>query len=286
MALLEVQNIRKDYGTFCLQDISFTLPEGYIMGYVGQNGAGKTTTLSMITGLIRPDKGKILLGGKEFESDPVAYRETIGYIGDASYFPAELQLKDIRRILSMFYPTFRPEKFDEMARRWALPEDLAVGKFSRGMKVKLMFCCVIARETSLLVMDEATNGLDPVARRDIMQLLQEYISDGTRSVLFSTHIMEDLEAIADYVFFIEQGKKIFCETREDLLEKYLVVRGGTQDLAEPFAGQLIGLEKTNYNFEGLLDVEAGVNVPEGLQVQKAGIDQIVVHMIEEMQKNR
>ena len=280
MNILEVSHLQKNYGSFSLEDISFSLPAGYIMGYIGQNGAGKTTTLNAITRLIKPDDGEITVNGLSFDRDPVGYRDAIGYIGDSAYFPPELTCRDIRKILRDFYPSFDGDKFDACVRQWDLPEKARVKTYSRGMKVKLMFAAVLSRETRLMILDEATNGLDPVVRREILRLLQDYIADGTRSVLFSTHILEDLQDIADYVFFIHRGRKVLCEAKDDLLERYLLVRGGPEDLTQSLARRLIGTEQSSVCFTGLLPADDAVALPAGISLEKPTIDEIVIHLIE------
>lgn len=280
MNILEVSHLQKNYGSFSLEDISFSLPAGYIMGYIGQNGAGKTTTLNAITRLIKPDDGEITVNGLSFDRDPVGYRDAIGYIGDSAYFPPELTCRDIRKILRDFYPSFDGDKYDAYARQWDLPEKARVKTYSRGMKVKLMFAAVLSRETRLMILDEATNGLDPVVRREILRLLQDYIADGTRSVLFSTHILEDLQDIADYVFFIHRGRRVLCEAKDDLLERYLLVRGGPEDLTQSLARRLIGTERSSVCFTGLLPADDAVALPAELSLEKPTIDEIVIHLIE------
>ena len=173
MELLEVRNLSKEYKTFLLDNISFTLSRGYIMGYVGQNGAGKSTTLNLITNICKSSSGEIYVDGITCEEDESRYKESIGYIGDEFYFPDNFRIRDVRSVLRDFYKTFRTEKFDELTKRWKLDGKLAVKDFSQGMKVKLMFASVLARDTKLLVLDEATNGLDPVVRVEVLKLLQE-----------------------------------------------------------------------------------------------------------------
>ena len=281
MDLLTVKGLYKKYNTFELKNISFSIPAGYIMGYIGQNGAGKTTTLNAITHLIRPDGGESVIDGITFEKDPVKYRESIGYVGDSSYFPQGLNAKTLKMILKDFYPTFHAEKYDAYCREWKLPEKEPLKTYSRGMKVKLMFASVLSRDTKLLILDEATNGLDPMVRKEILGLLQEYIEDGTRSVLFSTHIMEDLEDIADYIFFIDNGEGIFCRAKDELLEDYLLVRGGKEDLTPALEKQLIGIEKHAFGFEALYKTDAEMILPAALSAEKPTIDKIIVHMLEE-----
>ncbi|MDD3794588.1 MAG: ABC transporter ATP-binding protein [Lachnospiraceae bacterium] len=284
MNLLEVKDITKQYKNFTLDHISFSIPAGYIMGYIGQNGAGKTTTLNIITQLIHAASGTVSIDGLSLDEDPIAYRDKIGYIGDSSYYPEELTLRQIKGILKDFYSSFQPEVFDQYQKKWNLPDQKKIKEFSRGMKVKLMFASVLSRDTRLLVLDEATNGLDPVMRKEILTLLQEYISDGKRSVLFSTHILEDLEQIADYIFFIEKGKKVLCDSKDELLESYLLVKGGPEDLTEPLKHSLIGLEVNSFGFEALLSSRDTIVPSKGLLTARPSIDQILLHMILERKR--
>ena len=170
MELLEVKNLSKHYKNFDLKDISFTLPKGYIMGYVGANGSGKTTTLNLITGIVKGTDGEVQIDGLSREENEQAYKEKIGYVGDESYFPDHFKIKHIRTILKDFYPTFSADKFNGFIRDWNLPENKLIKDFSRGMKVMLMFASVLARDTKLLVLDEATNGLDPVMRLSLIHI--------------------------------------------------------------------------------------------------------------------
>ena len=280
MNLLEVRNLSKNYKSFQLQDISFDLPAGYIMGYVGRNGAGKTTTLNAVTQLITPDAGEVRIDGISFQEDPVRFRESIGFVGDSAYFPQGFTARDIALVLADFYPTFRREQYDAFLREWDIPEKKKIREYSRGMKVKLMFASVLSRDTKLLILDEATNGLDPVVRREILRTLQAFIADGTRSILFSTHIMEDLENIADFVFLIDKGKKVFCETKEELLEKYLLVKGGLPELTQELGSRLIGTEKGTYGFSGLFDTDQAFILPAALQTERPTVDEIVVRLLE------
>ena len=161
-----------------------------------------------------------------------------------------------------------------------MPDKEKIVTYSRGMKVKLMFAAALSRETKILILDEATNGLDPLVRREILKLLQEYISDGRHSVLFSTHIMEDLQDIADYIFFIERGEKVFCEPKDDILESYLLVKGGPEDLSPALEKTLIGVERHDYGFQALYPTDSALALPPELTAEKPTIDQIVVHILE------
>lgn len=281
MELLEVRNLSKEYKTFLLDNISFTLAKGYIMGYVGQNGAGKSTTLNLITNICKSSSGEIYVDGITCEEDESRYKESIGYIGDEFYFPDNFRIRDIRSVLRDFYKTFRTEKFDELTKRWKLDGKMAVKDFSRGMKVKLMFASVLARDTKLLVLDEATNGLDPVVRVEVLKLLQEYIADGERSVIFSTHILSDLEQIADYIYFIHEGKTVLYDAKDELLESHLLVKGERRAIYPELQRALIGIMDNAYGFEAILPSDRADLLTNEFHFEKPTIDQIVIHYIRE-----
>ena len=257
MELLEVKNLSKHYKSFDLKNISFTLPKGYIMGYVGANGSGKTTTLNLITGMVKCTEGEVYIDGLSCGEDMRAYKEKIGYVGDESYFPEHFKIRHIRTALKDFYPTFSTDRFNGFIRKWKLPEKKPVKDFSRGMKVMLMFASVLARDTKLLVLDEATNGLDPVMRTEILKLLQEYVMDGERSVIFSTHILSDLENIADYIYFIHGGRTVLYDAKDELIENFLLVKGESAKIPPALKKELIGLEEKTYGFEAILPSDSG-----------------------------
>ena len=277
--LLEVKNVSKSYKTFALKDISFTLPKGYIMGYVGPNGSGKTTTLNLITGIQKCSGGEITIDGLTCGEDVRAYREQIGYVGDESYFPENFTAKNIRSVLMGFYESFSVEKFNGFLQKWNLPEKKQVKDFSRGMKVMLMFASVLSRDTKLLVLDEATNGLDPVMRTEILKLLQEYVMDGQRSVIFSTHILSDLEQIADYIYFIDQGQTVLHDAKDEMIENFLLVKGESSEIPPALRRELIGLEENAYGFEAILPSEKAELLGSAFLVEKPNIDNIVIHYI-------
>lgn len=286
MELLEVRNLSKYYKGFSLENISFTLPKGYIMGYVGQNGAGKSTTLNLITNMCKRSGGEVYIAGMTCEEDEVHYKESIGYIGDEFYFPDTFRVKDIRSVLRRFYSTFSTEKFDELTKRWKLDRKMQVKDFSRGMKVKLMFASVLARETKLLVLDEATNGLDPVVRAEVLKTLQEYIADGERSVIFSTHILSDLEQIADYIYFIHEGKTILYDAKDELMENFLLVKGERRAVFTSLQEELIGIIDNAYGFEAILPSDKADLLNKEFHFEKPTIDQIVIHYIKNMEDHR
>ena len=222
------------------------------------------------------------IDGLTCKEDVKTYREQIGYVGDESYFPDNFTAKNIRLALKDFYTTFSEEKFNAFLQKWNLPEKKQVKDFSRGMKVMLMFASVLSRDTKLLILDEATNGLDPVMRMEILRLLQEYVMDGQRSVIFSTHILSDLEQIADYIYFIDQGRTILHDAKDEIIESFLLVKGESGAIPPALKRELIGLEENAYGFEAILPSGRAELLGNAFLVEKPNIDDIVIHFI----KNR
>ncbi|SFB21614.1 ABC-2 type transport system ATP-binding protein [Acetitomaculum ruminis DSM 5522] len=276
--MLVVKNVSKKLGDFYLNDVSLSLPKGYIMGYIGKNGAGKTTTINIINHLINPDCGSVTINGISYKDNPVLYKEQIGYVGDESYFPPEFKIKDVKKVLKMFYKSFDEKKFDEIVEREGLSKDKKIKDFSRGMNVKLMFATVLSRETKILILDEATNGLDPIAKDSLMTTLQEYIEDGEKSIFFSTHVVSDLEQIADFVVMIENGKLVINEQKEELLENYLIVKGNESEL-KGLEGNLLGKKSNDYGFEAMIKADCADEFGNKFIFEKPNIEQIAIHLL-------
>jgi ABC-2 type transport system ATP-binding protein len=279
MIALEIQNLSKKLGEFSLENINLSLPQGYIMGYIGQNGAGKTTTINLIMEHLQKESGSIKVFGKAFYENEEEFKDLIGYIPDECFFPNSFNLNDVIEIMKTFYKTFSLEKFKSLAKKWALPENKKIKDFSKGMKVKLMFATVLSRDTRVLILDEPTSGLDPVMRSEILELLQDYISDGTRSVLFSTHVMSDLDKIADFLCFIEDGKIVFNGTKDEILEKYSLVKGDVKDITDEAKKNLIGMKTNEFGFCGLTFKKNSTLFGKGFLLENPSIDDIIVHHI-------
>lgn len=279
MSLLEVKHVYKSYLGFRLEDISFELPKGFVMGYIGENGAGKTTTLNLITHLCNLERGEIRIDGICYEDDPKKYLESIGFVGDEAYFPKDMTLQEVQKILKSMYSSFREQEFEKLVYEWQLPYGRKIGDYSKGMKVKLMFATVFCRDTKLLILDEATNGLDLVMRSDVIKMLQEYIMDGEHSILFSTHQLQDLEPIADYITFLYDGKVVCSQVKEELLESYVRIQGEESDLSECQRLKLIGMVSYAYGFEAIIRSQDIDQFGAEFTIEKAGIDQIMLHIL-------
>jgi len=202
---LEIKGVSKAFPGFMLNNITFTLPKGYIMGLVGPNGAGKTTTIQLVLNMLEKDAGEILVFGKDNIKNENTVKQEVGVVFDTIFYVDSWTITDTEKAVSIFYENWNHGAYSEMIRRFDLPAGKKIRDLSRGMQMKLMLACAFSHNAKLLILDEPTSGLDPVTRDEFLEILQEYIKDGERSVLFSTHITTDLERIADYITLINRG---------------------------------------------------------------------------------
>ena len=252
---LELKDVCKTFPGFTLNNINLTLPKGYIMGLVGPNGAGKTTTIQLILNMLEKDSGEILVLGKDNVKNDKAIKQDIGVAFDNIFFVGRWTVGDTEKAISIFYDNWNHNTYKEMTERFGLPMKKRVEDLSRGMQMKLMLACAFSHNAKLLILDEPTSGLDPVTRDDFLEILQEYIKDGERSVLFSTHITTDLERVADYITFIDNGNMFYSGSTEELINNYRIIKGKPKDLTADLEKKIIGLRRTDVNFEGLISTD-------------------------------
>lgn len=278
---IEIKNVTKRFKEFTLNDVSFELPKGYIMGLIGPNGAGKTTTIKLILNMLKRDSGTIKVLGLDNIDDESKVKEEVAVVFDQPYYIDEWNLNDVEKAVGMFYKKWDGKVFDSYLKRFGLSRSKKVKDLSRGMKMKLMIAVAFSHNAKVLILDEPTGGLDPVARDEFIDLLGEYIQDGERCVIFSTHITSDLEKIADYITFIRKGKIIYTGTKDELLEKYCIIKGGNDDIILSDKKNIIGLREHSTGFEGLIDVENLRGFSTHVITEKATLDDIVVYMNKE-----
>lgn len=271
---IEIKNLCKHYPGFALQNVSFQIPQGLCCGFVGPNGAGKTTTLKSILGMIPKEKGEIRLLGKA-DSD-ITIKEDIGVLFDQPYFQDDWTPLDIEKGIESFYPKWDRAQYHKYLSRFELDPKKKFKNFSRGMKMKLGMAVNLAHDTKLLLLDEPTGGLDPVARDEILDIMREYLIDENRTILFSTHITNDLERIADMIVYISHGTVSFCGEKDELLSKYCVVRGSS--LPPEKAALAIGLRIHQSGFECLMELEHIGGLPPNTVTERPTIDDVIVYM--------
>lgn len=277
-SVLEIKNLNKKYDTFSLSDVSFSVPAGYIMGFIGPNGAGKTTTIKSVLNMISPDGGEVtLFGGKEAIDSP-ELKDSIGVVMDLPFYVEDWKVKDVEMAVSPFYHHWDRSVFDSYLKRFDIAKTKRVKELSRGMKVKLMLAVALSHGAKLLVLDEPTSGLDPVARDELMDILGEFMKDDRNGVLFSTHITSDLEKIADYITFIAGGKIVYTGEKDRLLESFVRVTGGANDLTAEQKKRVIGYREHSVGFEGMIATENLRTLPKGIISEKINLDEIIIYM--------
>jgi ABC-2 type transport system ATP-binding protein len=226
MNAIEVKSLRKTFPGFAL-DVSFSVPMGYVCGFVGRNGAGKTTTLKSLLGMAIPDYADIRLLGKDVNDASV--KADLGVLFDQPYFQESWTARDIEKVLRLHYPNWNSDTWWAYLKRFGLPDRRKFKDLSRGMKMKLGLSASLAHDAKLLLLDEPTGGLDPVVREEVLDILREYMLDESHSIFFSTHITSDLEKIADRIIFMSNGKIVFDDDKNSLTERYAFVHGGGYD---------------------------------------------------------
>ncbi|MDY2631373.1 MAG: ABC transporter ATP-binding protein [Clostridium sp.] len=248
--MIKVENLCKRRGEFKLENISFELKEGYIMGLIGPNGSGKTTLIKLILGLLKADEGEIKIFDKDIFEDEIYVKDNIGFVFDNFNFYQHLNIKDYKRILKNSYSKFDEKLFNSYIESFGIKNKSYIGNLSKGETIKVMVAGALSHDAKLIVLDEPTAGLDPLARKDILKLLQEVIEDGSKSVIISTHITSDLDGITDYITFINNGKLIFTEDMEWIRERFRLFRGSKEELKNSYLN-FISIKKNKYFEEGL-----------------------------------
>ncbi len=249
--VLEIKNLCKKYTGFELKNINMKLPKGMIMGLIGENGAGKTTTIKAILNIINKDSGQIKIFGMDAEQKEV--KQDIGVVLDDSFLSEYLSTKDINKIMKNFYTTWNEELYFKYIENFKLPINKISKDYSSGMKMKLKIATALAHNPKLLILDEPTSGLDPVARNEILDIFRDFIQDEEHSILVSSHITSDLEHIADYITFINNGEIIFTKPKDELLEEYGIVKCNEKEFRTFDKNDYIKYKKNKYEYDVLIE---------------------------------
>lgn len=282
---IEINTLCKDYKDFSLNNISFSLPAGYIMGFVGQNGAGKTTTIRLILNMTTRNSGSIKIFGMDNILEEQKIKQDIAAVFDDIFFAENWRVSEVEKAVKGFYENWSSPLYYQYLDNFKLPIDKKVKDLSRGMKMKLMLAVAMSHDAKLLILDEPTSGLDPVARDELLEILSAYISDGQKSVLFSTHITSDLEKIADYITLINRGNLFYTGTKDDLLESFYIIKGGLADLTNEIKEKIIGITTHNTGFSGLLPASEAKHLSKNIVVETPTIDEILVFIGREDRKH-
>lgn len=276
MNAIEIKGLVKQYRDFRLGSFDLQLPSGSIMGLVGENGAGKSTTIKLIMNAISRDAGEITVLGVDNLSDAFsAVKEDIGIVLDEAYFPEVLSAGNVAKVMAKTYQRWDDAVFSAYVKRFSLPFSKAFKEYSRGMKMKLAIAVALSHAPKLLIMDEATGGLDPMVREEILDIFNNFTRDEGHSILLSSHIVSDLEKICDYVAFLHKGKLMLCDEKDRLLEEYALIRLPGSALKRLPDGCVIGQKRGEYNTEALVLRAA---VPKDVGIEHTSIEDIILFL--------
>ena len=280
---LELRHVSRRLGDFELRDVNLTLPKGCILGLVGENGAGKSTTIRLLTGELRPDSGTVSVldaepGGPDFR----AVKERLGVVLDDAWFPEILNARQVGPMMAMTYESWDAELYESYLARFALPREKNFKDYSRGMRMKLAIAAALAHRPEVLLLDEATAGLDPIVRDEVLEIFREFSEAEDHAILISSHILSDLEKLCDYIAFLHQGKLLFCEEKDRLLESCGLFVGTRQQLAELAEDAVLSREDSG--FGGVRAIVRRDAVPACLPLEKPTVEDIILAMVRKEQK--
>ncbi len=274
MNALEIKNLTKHYNGFTLDNISFSLPQGCILGLIGENGAGKSTTIRSILGSLKYD-GDIKVLGKPISAD---LKNRIGVVLDEVGFPDKLNVKDVNSIMKNMFTNWDNDAFLGYIKKFGLPDGKAFSEFSKGMKMKLGIAVALSHNAELLILDEPTSGLDPLVRDEIIDILNDFTRDDNHSILISSHIVSDLEKLCDYIAFLHKGKLMLCEEKDALLEQYVFINTSEEKLAELDENAVKGKRSSKWGTEAIVDRDL---IPDSFDTKPVTIEDLFIFMAKE-----
>ncbi len=278
--VIEFSNVSKQFKGFSINNLNLKINKGFVTGFIGGNGAGKSTTIKMMMNLLKPDSGEVKIFGLDYETHEKAIKERIGFVYDENVFFELLNLKDIRRIVSPAYKRWDDDLFYQYVKKFELPLNKSIKKFSKGMQMKASLAIALSHHAELIIMDEPTAGLDPIFRRELLDLLQELMLDGSRTIFFSSHITTDLDRIADYIAYINQGELLIHESTQDIAEHYTLVKGNTELLDRDTEKVFLHVDHNSMGFEALTKDRKAVENTFGdaVVLEKASLEDIMYYL--------
>ena len=272
---IEIKNLVKKFDDFTLGPIDFSIPKGSIVGYIGQNGAGKSTTIKLLLGLLKKDSGEIKILGYD-NPNSLELKDKIGVVFDDLLVPEEMTLVDLEKFCSRVYSKWDREFFYQLKKKFKLSEKQAIQSYSRGMRMKLSMAVALSYKAEILILDEATSGLDPIVRDEILDFLLDFIQDENHTILISSHILSDLEKVADYIAFINDGKVLFVESKDELKENYAICTLSNEEVKNLDEEAIIGRRIHAFGQEMLVKRNF---IPDGIRLQKPSIEDIMIYFL-------
>lgn len=278
--IVEIKHLTKTYPGFQLNDVSMQIPAGTIMGFIGENGAGKSTTIRSILQLIHIDAGEIKVFGRDMKEYEKQNKEEIGVVLSDSMFPEAMNAVKIGKVLQQVYRNWDSQTYESYLTKFKLPVKKNIKELSTGMRMKLSIACALSHHPRLLILDEATSGLDPIIRDEILDVFLEFIGDGEHSILISSHITSDIEKAADYVTFIHEGKILLSEEKDILLEQYGVLHATPEQFASIQKTDYSGYRKSRFSIELLVKDREDIQrrFPEAI-IDRATLEDIMLYTV-------
>ncbi len=278
MNVIECSHLQKSFGSFAIQDLTLSVPQGAICGLIGENGAGKSTLIRLLMGALRPDGGTVSVLGTEVSSpDFYAVREQVGVVLDESCFPSALNAVQAGKVLARTYRQWDKEAYAAYLYRFHLPLDKPFKDYSRGMRMKLSISAALSHNARLLVLDEATAGLDPIVRDEILDLFMEFTREESHSILISSHILSDLEKLCDYIAFLHQGQLLFCEEKDALLEQYGIFMDSKENLDCLLPEAVVTREENGYG--GVRAMVRTEYMPAGFHLERPTVEDVILALV-------
>ena len=278
MNVIELSHIQKSFGDFAIRDLNLTVPAGTICGLVGENGAGKSTTIRLLMGALRPDSGTASVLGVDVSSPEFRdVKEDVGVVLDEAYFPESLNAVQVGKIMAATYRRWDQAAYDGCLKRFDLPGNKQFKDFSRGMRMKLAIAVALSHQPKLLVLDEATAGLDPIVRDEILDIFNEFTREEDHSILISSHILSDLEKLCDYIAFLHKGQLLFCEEKDRLLEEHGIFEGSRENLDCLLPEAIVAREENRYG--GVRALVKRELAPAGFHLEKPTVEDIVLFLV-------
>ncbi|MGT2797873.1 ABC transporter ATP-binding protein [Streptococcus intermedius] len=272
---IEIKNLVKKFDGFTLGPIDLSIPKGAIVGYIGQNGAGKSTSIKLLLGLLKKDLGEIKILGYD-NPNSIELKDKIGVVFDDLLVPEEMTLVDLEKFCSRVYSKWDRDFFYQLKKKFNLSEKQVVKSYSRGMRMKLSMAVALSHNAEILILDEATSGLDPIVREEILDFLLDFMQDENHTILISSHILSDLEKVADYIAFINDGKVLFVEAKDELKENYGICTLSNEEVQTLDKKAIIG--RRIHSFGQDLLVKRNL-VPDGIRLQKPSIEDIMIYFV-------
>ena len=278
MNAIELSHINKSFGDFAIRDLNLTVPSGTICGLVGENGAGKSTTIRLLMGVLRPDSGTASVLGADVSSPEFRdVKEDVGVVLDEAYFPESLNAVQVGKIMAATYRRWDQGLYDGYLKRFDLPQNKQFKDFSRGMRMKLAIAVALSHQPKLLVLDEATAGLDPIVRDEVLDIFNEFTREEDHSILISSHILSDLEKLCDYIAFIHKGDLLFCEEKDQLLEQYGIFEDSRENLDCLQPEAIVAREESRYG--GVRALVKRDLAPTGFRLEKPTVEDVVLFLV-------